>query len=237
LTNKLLSVNSIDVFYGDLPILKDISLVVDEGEIVLVLGSNGAGKTTLLKTILGFLRPAKGEIYFLGKRIDGLPPFEVVRRGISYVPSERELFPHMTVLENLELGSYQRRRWGKEDILRYVFSLFPVLGEKRKQLAGTLSGGEQQMLAIGRALMSSPKLLMLDEPSTGLAPKLLSSLLRAIKQIVDSGTTILLVEQNVRQALNIADRAYVLENGSIILEGERNAIVHHPLIKKAYLGV
>jgi len=238
LSNEVLSVKNVYASYGDFLVLKNVSLEVREGEIVLILGANGAGKTTLLKTISGLLRPVKGQIYFLNRRIDGLSPHEIVKMGISYVPAERALFPLMSVMENLEMGAYiARARKEKEERLQFIFQLFPVLKERRDQLAGTLSGGEQQMLAIARALMASPKLLMLDEPSFGLAPKLLPKLFKAIKQINLEGTAVLMVEQNVRQTLNIADRAYVLENGSIVLEGPCDKIRDDPLIKRAYLGI
>jgi len=238
LSDEVLSVKNVYVSYGDFLVLKDISLEVKEGEIVLILGANGAGKTTLLKTIAGLLRPIKGEIRFLGKRIDGLHPYEIVKMGIGYVPAERDLFPLMSVMENLEMGAYiARARKQKEERLRFVFELFPVLKERKDQLASTLSGGEQQMLAIARALMTSPKLLMLDEPSFGLAPKLLPKLFKTIKQINLEGTAVLIVEQNVRQTLSIADRVYVLENGSIILEGPSDRIRNDPLVRKAYLGI
>ncbi|MEM3550818.1 MAG: ABC transporter ATP-binding protein [Candidatus Bathyarchaeia archaeon] len=234
----MLSVKNIDVFYDDLPVLRGINLEVKEGEIVLVLGSNGAGKTTLLKTISGLLRPIRGQVHFLGKRVDGLHPYELVRMGMSYVPAERDLFPLMSVMENLEMGTYiARARKSKQERLEFVFQLFPVLKQRRNQLTRTLSGGEQQMLAIGRALMTSPKLLMLDEPSFGLAPKLMLELFKAIKQVNLEGTAILIVEQNVRHTLSIAHRAYVLENGNIVLEGASGKIQEDPLVKEAYLGM
>lgn len=236
--SEILSVENIDVFYGDLQVLRRVNLKVKEGELVLVLGSNGAGKTTLLNTISGFLHPTTGQVYFLGKSIDKLPPYKLVRLGISYVPTERGLFPLMSVIDNLEMGTYiAKARKNREERLQFVYRLFPVLKQRRNQLAGTLSGGEQKMLAIARALMTSPKLLMLDEPSFGLAPKLVLELFRAIKQINLEGTTILIVEQNVRQTLKIADRAYVLENGNIVLEGTSNEVAENTLLKKAYLGM
>lgn len=236
--SEVLTVKNTDVFYDDLPVLKHVNLEVKEGELVLVLGSNGAGKTTLLKTISGLLRPNTGEVYFLGKRIDGRPPYELVRLGISYVPADRGIFPIMSVRENLEMGTYvARARESKDERLQFVYQLFPVLKQRRSQLAGTLSGGEQQMLAIARALMASPKLLMLDEPSFGLAPKLMLELFKAIKQINLEGTAILIVEQNVRHTLTIANRAYVLENGNVILEGTSSEVLENPLVKKAYLGM
>lgn len=236
--SEILSVKNIDVFYDDLPVLRGINLEVKDGEIVLVLGSNGAGKTTLLKTISGLLRPIRGQVHFLGKRVDGLHPYELVRMGMSYVPAERDLFPLMSVMENLEMGTYiARARKSKQERLEFVFQLFPVLKQRRNQLTRTLSGGEQQMLAIGRALMTSPKLLMLDEPSFGLAPKLMLELFKAIKQVNLEGTAVLIVEQNVRHTLSIAHRAYVLENGNIVLEGASGKIQEDPLVKEAYLGM
>lgn len=236
--SEILSVKNTDVFYEDLQVLQRVNLKVKDGELVLVLGSNGAGKTTLLKTISGFLHPTRGEVYFLGKRIDGLPPYKLVRLGISYVPTEKGLFPLMSVMENLEMGTYiATARKSKEERFQFVYRLFPVLKQRSNQLAGTLSGGEQKMLAIARALMTSPKLLMLDEPSFGLAPKLVLELFKAIKQINLEGTTVLVVEQNVRQTLTIADRAYVLENGSILLEGTSSEVAENLQVKKAYLGM
>lgn len=237
--SEILSVKNIDVFYEDLQVLRRVNLEVKDRELVLVLGSNGAGKTTLLKTISGLLHPTKGQVHFLGKRIDRLSPCELVRLGIGYVPTEKGLFPLMSVTENLEMGTYiAKARKNKEERLQFVYKLFPVLKQRRNQLACTLSGGEQQMLAVARALMTSPKLLMLDEPSFGLAPKLVLELFKAIKQINLEGTAILIVEQNVRQTLSIADRTYVLENGNIILEGASSSeAAKNPLVKKAYLGM
>lgn len=236
--SEILSLRNISAAYGDLMVLRNINLKVREGEIVLVLGSNGAGKTTLLRTISGILQPSEGQIHFLGKRIDRLPPYEIVKMGIGYVPSEGGIFPLMSVIENLDMGTYvARARRGREERLSFIFKLFPILGERKNQLAGTLSGGERRMLSIARALMSMPKLLMLDEPSFGLAPKIVRELFKTIQQINREGTTILLVEQNVREALAIADRAYVLENGSIVLEGTSDEIANNPMVKKAYLGI
>lgn len=236
--SEILSLRNISAAYGDLMVLRNINLKVREGEIVLVLGSNGAGKTTLLRTISGILQPSEGQIHFLGKRIDRLPPYEIVKMGIGYVPSEGGIFPLMSVIENLDMGTYvARARRGREERLSFIFKLFPILGERKNQLAGTLSGGERRMLSIARALMSMPKLLLLDEPSFGLAPKIVRELFKTIQQINREGTTILLVEQNVREALAIADRAYVLENGSIVLEGTSDEIANNPMVKKAYLGI
>lgn len=234
----LLKVSNIDVFYGSAKALWEVSFKVDEGEAVVVIGSNGAGKTTILKTISGLLCPADGEITFFGKRIDHLPPHQIVEMGIVHIPEGRRLFPYMTVLENLELGAYTNAAKEKKDErLEQIFEMFPVLKERRKQLAGTLSGGEQQMLAVARGLMSNPKLLMLDEPSLGLAPKLVLKVFESVKEIKEMGVMILLVEQNVRHALELADRAYVLETGRIIIEGIGRELLNNAQIKKAYLGI
>jgi branched-chain amino acid transport system ATP-binding protein len=234
----MLIVDKIDVFYGDLQALWNVSFTVEEGEITVIVGSNGAGKTTTLKTISGLLRPTSGSISFLGERIDRMPPHSIVELGISQIPEGRRLFPNMTVLENLKVGAYALKAWEKKDeTMEWIFQLFPVLKERKNQLAGTLSGGEQQMLAIGRGLMSKPKLLMLDEPSLGLAPKLVLSTFNIIKQINKEGITILLVEQNVRQALELADKSYVLETGKLTLKGEGKELLKNEYIKKAYLGI
>lgn len=235
----LLKLNNINVFYGNIHILKDVSINIKEKEIVALVGANGAGKTTTLNTISGILQPKTGEIYFLNKRIDQMPPEKIVQIGISHIPENRELFPQMTVLENLEFGAIflpSVKEYIKEN-LEWVFELFPTLKERVKQLAGTLSGGEQQMLAIGRALMSKPKLLMFDEPSLGLAPKITLELFETIVNINKQNTTILLVEQNVRRSLNIANRAYVLETGKIAIKGEAKDLINNPHVKEAYLGL
>ena len=235
----MLNIDSIDVYYGSVQALWKVSLTVAEGEITVVVGSNGAGKTTLLKTISGLLHPKSGNIFFFGKKIDKAPPYEIVKMGIAHVPEGRHLFPYMTVEENLEMGAHLMR--DKQEIaetLDWVYQIFPILKERRNQLARTLSGGEQQMLAIGRGLMSKPKLLMLDEPSLGLAPKLVLQVFDLVKKINnDEGITILLVEQNVRQALQIAHKAYVLENGRIIMEDKGQELLHNEHVKKAYLGL
>jgi len=234
----MLVVDGINVFYGDLQALWDVSFKAEKGSITVIVGPNGAGKTTTLKTISGLLRPKSGSISFLGERIDNVPPHHIAELGISHIPEGRHLFPNMTVLENLMTGAYTRKAWEKRnETLEWIFQLFPILKERRNQLAKTLSGGEQQMLAIGRGLMSRPKLLMLDEPSLGLAPKLVLFTFNIIKQIHEEGVTILLVEQNVRQALELADKAYVLETGRIILEGEGKELLESEYIKKAYLGI
>jgi branched-chain amino acid transport system ATP-binding protein len=234
----MLVVDGINVFYGDLQALWNVSFKAEKGSITVIVGPNGAGKTTTLKTISGLLRPRSGSISFLGERIDNAPPHRIAELGISHIPEGRRLFPNMTVLENLMTGAYTRKAWEKRnETLEWIFQLFPILKERRNQLAKTLSGGEQQMLAIGRGLMSRPKLLMLDEPSLGLAPKLVLFTFNIVKQIHEEGVTILLVEQNVRQALELADKAYVLETGRIILEGEGKELLESEYIKKAYLGI
>jgi branched-chain amino acid transport system ATP-binding protein len=234
----MLRVQDLEVFYGDVQALWGVSFEVRDGEIVTLVGSNGAGKTTTLRTISGVLSPAQGQIWLDGAEIHRLASHAIVARGIGHIPEGRRLWPGMTVLENLELGAYPKgaRPRGRES-LEWVFSLFPHLRERTGQLAGTLSGGEQQMLAIGRALMARPRLLMLDEPSLGLAPRLVAELFRVIREINGQGVTVLLVEQNVHQALEIAHRAYVLETGRIVKEGEARALLSDPAIKEAYLGL
>ncbi len=235
----MLALGQIDVYYGNIQALWKVSLGVEGGEIITIVGSNGAGKSTILRSITGLIKPRKGSITFDSRRIDALSPDEIVRRGVSMVPEGRELFPRMTVLENLELGAaYIGRAYGQTTgSLQWVLTLFPVLRERSKQQAGTLSGGEQQMLAIGRALMSRPKLLMLDEPSLGLAPLLVAGVFRTVQQINQEGVTVLLVEQNVRQSLSLAHRAYVLENGRIVMEGEGKKLITDKHVKEAYLGL
>jgi branched-chain amino acid transport system ATP-binding protein len=234
----MLEVSNLDVFYGNSQALRDVSLRVDEGEVVALVGANGAGKTTLLNTISGLLRPASGSVKFLGKRIDRLAPHTIVQLGISHIPEGRRLFTSMTVRENLELGAYTSKAWKrKEETIEEVYQLFPVLKERAKQSASKLSGGERQMVAIGRGLMSSPRLCMFDEPSYGLAPNLLSEVLEVIKRLRERGMTIFLVEQNVLQTLETADRAYVLENGQVVLEGKGNDLLKDDMVKKAYLGL
>ncbi|MGB3905391.1 MAG: ABC transporter ATP-binding protein [Anaerolineae bacterium] len=234
----MLEVNNIDTFYGKAQALWDISLRVDEAEIVALVGANGAGKTTLLNTVCGLLPPASGSVEFLGQRIDGLAPHSIVELGISHIPEGRRLFPHMSVSENLEMGAYVHEAWKrKEETLRQVYEMFPILQERQGQLARTLSGGEQQMVAMGRGLMSRPRLCLFDEPSYGLAPLLVAEIFSIIQGLRDQGITILLVEQSVRQSLEIADRAYVLENGRIVLEGDGKGLLGEELIRKAYLGL
>ena len=234
----MLEVSNIDTFYGKAQALWDVSLRVDNGEIFALIGSNGAGKTTLLNTISGLIRPASGSVEFLGKRIDGLTSHVIVELGISHIPEGGRLFTDMSVRENLEMGAYLSHAWKqKEATLKQVFEIFPVLEERQGQLARTLSGGEQQMLAMGRGLMSRPKLCLFDEPSYGLAPRLVLEVFQVIKSLREQGITILLVEQNVRHTLEIADRACVLENGRVALEGACNKLLTSDYVRKAYLGM
>jgi branched-chain amino acid transport system ATP-binding protein len=234
----LLELVGVDVAYGDLPALRSIDLVVEAGETLSVVGANGAGKTTMLRTISALLRPRHGQVRFDGERIDRLPCHRVVERGVVHVPEGRKVFPSLTVRENLELGSYTRAaRAQRADSLERVFSLFSRLRERARQAAGTLSGGEQQMLVIGRALMARPKLLMLDEPSLGLAPLMVSEIFRTIAEINRAGTTVLLVEQNTRQALTLSRRGYVLENGRVVLVGTGVELLDNEHVKRAYLGM
>jgi branched-chain amino acid transport system ATP-binding protein len=234
----MIRVEGIETSYGEVNILRDVSLEVGEEEAVAVIGCNGAGKTTLLRTIAGLRRPRKGRILYEGMRLDRLPAHKIARLGIVYVPAERELFPQMTVQENLELGAYATiasKAVGEQ--LKIVFDLFPRLKERQRQFAGTLSGGEQQMVAISRGLMSKPKLLVLDEPSTGLAPLLVTEMYRQLHQLREEGLTILLAEQQVAMALSLAYRAYVLENGQITHHGNSRDLLKDPELKKAYLGI
>jgi branched-chain amino acid transport system ATP-binding protein len=234
----LLDVKQISAGYSDIQILHRISLKIERGEMVSVLGANGAGKTTLLLTLSGVLRPTEGEIYFLNKRIDCLEPHLIVQKGVVRIPEGRKIFQEMTVLENLELGSYIRTaKIHRKENLSKVFALFPRLEERKDQLAGTLSGGEQQMVAIGRGLMTLPQILMLDEPSLGLAPLIVIDLFEVIKKINQEGTTVILVEQNIQLALSTVQRGYILENGRIILEGESENLLREDYMRKAYLGI
>jgi branched-chain amino acid transport system ATP-binding protein len=231
-------VQHLAVFYGDVQALWDVSLQVNEGEIVTLLGANGAGKTTTLRTISGLLRARQGSITFQGQALHRASPQAIVEAGLIHIAEGRELFPHMTVLENLELGAFsERARWLRRQSLAYVMDLFPRLRERQHQVAGTLSGGEQQMLAIGRGLMARPRLLMLDEPSLGLAPLVVAELFACIRRIHAERVTILLVEQNVHQALDIADRAYVLENGRTVRTGTATELLTDGAIQAAYLGL
>ncbi len=232
---SLLEVDSVAVRYGAVQALRGVSLTVEQGEIVTLLGANGAGKTTTLRTVSSLLRPVAGAVRFEGRRVDTLPAHQVVGIGIGHVPEGRRVFPTMTVQENLQMGAYRDRRNVKEDSER-MLEMFPVLAERRKQDAGTLSGGEQQMLAIARALMGRPRLLLLDEPSMGLAPLIVARIFEIIRQINADGTTVLLVEQNASQALRLASRGYVLANGEIVLEGPAEQLLADPAVRSAYLG-
>jgi branched-chain amino acid transport system ATP-binding protein len=234
----MLEVSNIDTFYGKIQALWGVSLTIDETEIVALVGANGAGKTTLLNTISGLLRPSSGRIEFLGKRIDGLISHAIVELGMSHIPEGRRLFPDMSVRENLEMGAYSKRVWKrKQEILDEVYQLFPILKARQGQLARTLSGGEQQMVAMGRGLMSRPRLCMFDEPSSGLAPIVVTEIFHTIQRLHDQGIAIFLIEQDVQQTLEIADRAYVLENGRVILAGKSDELLEEELIRKAYLGL
>jgi branched-chain amino acid transport system ATP-binding protein len=235
-------VNGLQAEYRDIPVLWEVSLHVRAGEIVALVGSNGAGKTTLLKVLSGlregFLKVARGTLRFGGEGLWGLDPARIVRRGIAHVPEGRHLFPGLTVLENLRLGAYlSASRREAAEALERVVDMLPLLRERRRQLAGTLSGGEQQLVAIGRALMQRPTLLMLDEPSVGLAPRMVATVFELVTRIRAGGVSVLLVEQNVRQALTLADRTYVLENGRVVLEGPGTALAEHPKVRRAYLGL
>ncbi len=234
----MLELNTIDVFYGDVQALWEVSLTVNKGEIVALVGSNGAGKTTTLRTISGLLRPASGNIKLHGQRVDNLPAHRVLELGIAHVPEGRRLWPDMSVKDNIELGAFTREARKKRlQSLEWIYQLFPRVKERANQLAGTLSGGEQQMVAISRGLMSLPKLLMLDEPSLGLAPILVKEVFRTIRQINDEGVTVLLVEQNVHLVLEFAHRGYVLETGRCVLEGKASDLISNPEIQQAYLGL
>jgi branched-chain amino acid transport system ATP-binding protein len=225
------------VFYGKAIALKDVTLRVEPGEIVAIIGGNGAGKTTLLRTISGLKQPAAGALFFQGKRINEIPPQDIVKMGIGHVPQGRMLFPFMSVLENLKLGAFLQRNTQKiKENLEKIFQIFPVLKVRRRQQAGTLSGGEQQMLAIARALMGNPSLLLLDEPSTGLAPLIVKKIAEIAVEINRRGTSILLVEQNAKMALKLSHRGYVLETGNIVLEGKGKDLLNDKRVKQAYLG-
>lgn len=234
----MLRVNGLEVFYGDLQALRGISLEVNKGEVVSIVGSNGAGKSTTLMTISGILKPKRGEIQFGQEAIHPYPPSKIVALGIVQIPEGRQLFPTLTVEENLEMGAqFQKAKRVRKETMQWVFKLFPRLDERRYQLAGTLSGGEQQMLAIGRGLMSRPTLLMLDEPSLGLSPILVKAIFDIIREINQHGTTILLVEQNVFHSLSLAHRGYVLENGAIVLSGTGQDLLKDQHIRQSYLGI
>jgi len=234
----MLSINQIEVFYGDVQVLWGVSLKVEPKELAALIGANGAGKSTTLNTISATIRPRSGTIEFNGERIDQAAPSRVVELGISQVPEGRRLFPEMTVLENLELGSFlAEAKKRRIETLDWVYNIFPRLKERKNQAAGTLSGGEQQMVAVGRGLMARPKLLMLDEASLGLGPLLVQEVFKAVERVNKEGVTILLVEQNVKHTLSVATRAYVLENGRIVMEGKGSDLLNNDHVKKAYLGI
>lgn len=233
----MLEVKDIEVFYGVIQAIKGISFEVNEGEVIALIGANGAGKTTTLHTITGLLQPKKGSIMFEGKDITKIPAHKIVSLGMAHVPEGRRVFGELTVYENLKMGAYTRKDKAEiQETLEMVYKRFPRLEERKNQLAGTLSGGEQQMLAMGRALMSHPKIIVMDEPSMGLSPIFVNEIFQIIQDVSESGTTVLLVEQNAKKALSIADRAYVLETGKIVLEGNAKELMNNDSIKKAYLG-
>jgi branched-chain amino acid transport system ATP-binding protein len=232
----LLDVKDIHVFYGNIEAVKGMSFHVDRGEIVCLIGANGAGKTTTLRTVSGLLRPREGAIFYDDQRIDLLPAHEIVGLGVAQSPEGRRIFPRMSVRENLDMGAFTRKDAEQRQDMERILELFPILKERARQAAGTLSGGEQQMLAIGRALMTKPKLLLLDEPSMGLAPIVVERIFQTIREISEQGVTILLVEQNAAQALNLANRGYVIETGKIVLEDEARALLANERVRKAYLG-
>ncbi len=233
----MLEVKDIEVFYGVIQAIKGISFEVNEGEVIALIGANGAGKTTTLHTITGLLQPKKGSIMFEEKDITKVPAHKIVSLGMAHVPEGRRVFGELTVYENLKMGAYTRKDKAEiQETLEMVYKRFPRLEERKNQLAGTLSGGEQQMLAMGRALMSHPKIIVMDEPSMGLSPIFVNEIFKIIQDVSKSGTTVLLVEQNAKKALSIADRAYVLETGKIVLEGDAKELMNNDSIKKAYLG-
>jgi len=233
----MLEVKNLQVYYGVIQALKDVSFTVNEGEVIALIGANGAGKTTILRTITGLIPAKSGEILYEGINLQKIPPHKIVSLGIAHVPEGRHVFAQLTVYENLLMGAFTRKDKAEiEDTLQNVYNRFPRLKERRNQMAGTLSGGEQQMLAIGRALMSKPKIMLMDEPSMGLSPILVGEIFDIIKRISQSGTTVLLVEQNAKKALSIADRAYVLETGKIVLSDDAKKLMDNEQVKKAYLG-
>lgn len=232
----MLKVSGVSTFYGKIQAIKNIDLHVEQGSIVTILGANGVGKTTTMKTIAGLLTPKQGKVEFMGEDVTGLRPDQLVRKGISLVPEGRAILSNMTVLENLEMGAYHRKDKEIEQDIEKEMERFPILRERKKQLGGTLSGGQQQMLAIARALLTKPKLLLLDEPSMGLAPLIVADIFKIIKEINKAGTTVLLVEQNARQALKIADYGYVLETGKVVANGKADELIKDPRIMEAYLG-
>jgi branched-chain amino acid transport system ATP-binding protein len=234
----MLAVKGVGARYGKKQVLWDVSLNIEQAEIVALVGANGAGKTTLLKTISGALQPAEGSVEFLGRRIDTMRPHAIVEMGMSHIPEGRKLFPDMSILENLEMGAYAKRVWkNKTETMDEVYRLFPILSNRRHQLARTLSGGEQEMVAIARGIMSKPKLCIIDEPSSGLAPLVVREIFRIVEWMRGQGISVFLIEQNVPQTLEIADRAYVMENGRIVLEGDSRDLLENEMIKKAYLGM
>jgi branched-chain amino acid transport system ATP-binding protein len=233
----MLEVKNLNVSYGVTPILRDVSLSVKQGEVIALLGSNGAGKTTLVNTMMGMLKPVSGEIIFEGEHIENMQPHEIVKRGIAQVPEGRKIFPYISVRDNLYLGAYSNEAWHKRsESMEWVYGLFPLLKDRQNMPARTLSGGEQQMLVIGRGLMSRPKLLLVDEPSLGLAPKLLSEVYEILRKLSDANITTLLSEQNARQALTISNRGYVMANGRVVLADSSDKLLNSELIKEAYLG-
>ena len=233
----MLEVKDLEVYYGMIQAIKGISFEVNKGEVIALIGANGAGKTTTLHTVTGLISPKKGSIVFEGKEITKVPAHKIVSMGMAHVPEGRRVFAELSVYENLKMGAYTRKDKGEiEESLANVYRRFPRLEERRNQMAGTLSGGEQQMLAMGRALMSRPKIILMDEPSMGLSPILVNEIFDIIRSVSESGTTVLLVEQNAKKALSIADRAYVLETGKIVLEGNAKDLLEDDSIKKAYLG-
>ena len=233
----MLSVNNLQVHYGMIQAIKDVSFEVNEGEVIALIGANGAGKTTILHTVSGLLQPTKGSVIFEGQDITKVPAHKIVSLGMAHVPEGRRVFAQLTVLENLKLGAYTRKDKNEmEETLKMIYKRFPRLEERKNQVAGTLSGGEQQMLAMGRALMSHPKIILMDEPSMGLSPIFVEEVFKIIRDISAEGVTVLLVEQNAKKALSIADRAYVLETGKIVLSGDANDLMNDDSIKKAYLG-
>ncbi|MGX9135518.1 ABC transporter ATP-binding protein [Rummeliibacillus sp. JY-2-4R] len=232
----MLKISNVETYYGQIQALKGINLVVEEGKIVTLLGANGAGKSTTMKTIVGLLKPKKGSVEFLGEEVTGLRPDQLLRKGVALVPEGRAILSSMTVMENLDMGAYHRKDKNVDKEIEAVMERFPILRERKTQFAGTMSGGQQQMLAIARALLSKPKLLLLDEPSMGLAPLIVADIFKIIKEIKDDGTTVLLVEQNAKQALKIADYGYVMETGKIIIEGKASDLLEDPRVVEAYLG-
>ena len=235
---SLLKIDRLNTGYGDIQVLFDLSIEVHQGEVLSIIGANGVGKTTLLKTLSGLIPASSGTVYFKDQEIQGLPPEKIVGLGIIQIPEGRRLFSLMSVLENLEMGAYTpKARARKDERLKEVYQIFPRLEERKNQLAGTLSGGEQQMVAIGRGLMAGPEMLMLDEPSMGLSPVLREETFRVVKKIAETGVTIMLIEQDVKHSLSISDRAYVMERGEVVMEGAGAELLANPHIRKAYLGI